>query len=311
MTTYGAPTPEGTPQQGQVSGPGASGPGASADPEPATCYRHPDRTTYVRCTRCDRPICAECMRPAAVGFQCPDDVAAGQADQRPWRNQFGTAVRSSRPYATIAFIAINVVCFILQGFPISTNSFYNSQFSADYASYNGAIAGVFGHHEYYRLLTGAFLHVAIWHIAVNMLALVMVGPALEAMLGRVRFVALYLLAGIGGNVLAYVVKDLGYVSVGASGSIFGMFAAYWVLARRVRADTSGITGTIVLNLIISVAIPGISLFGHLGGLVVGALVGTVFGFLGQRRWPVQAGGVALVALLLVAATVIRTTVSYT
>ena len=137
------------------------------------------------------------------------------------------------------------------------------------------------------------------------------GDAWLLVTAGLALVALYLLAGIGGNVLAYVVKDISYVSVGASGSIFGMFAAYWVLARRVRADTSGITGTIVINLIISVTIPGISLFGHLGGLVVGAMVGAVFGFLGQRRWPVQAGGVALVAIILVAATLIRTTVSYT
>jgi membrane associated rhomboid family serine protease len=290
MTTYGTPNP---------------GPGA--DPQAATCYRHPDRTTYVRCTRCDRPICAECMRPAAVGFQCPDDVAAGRAEQRPLRNQFGTQLRASRPYVTLTFIAINVVCFILQGFPISTVDPNRQQFTDRFDSFNFSIGQ---DHEYYRLLTGTFLHVAIWHIAVNMLALIMVGPALEAMLGRIRFIALYLLAGIGGSALAFVVKGPLYDNLGASGAIFGMFAAYWVLARRVRADTSQITGTIVLNLIISVAVPGISLFGHVGGLIVGAMVGAVFGFLGRRPAAVQAGGIAVVALIIVAAVAIRSSVTY-
>jgi membrane associated rhomboid family serine protease len=134
----------------------------------------------------------------------------------------------------------------------------------------------------------------------------MVGPALEAMLGRLRFTVLYLLAGIGGNVLAYLLKNEFYSSLGASGAIFGLFAAYWVLARRARADTSSITGVIVLNLIISVTFPGISLYGHLGGLITGGLVGTVFAYGATRRWPVQAGGVAAVAALLVVATLVRT-----
>jgi membrane associated rhomboid family serine protease len=244
------------------------------------------------------------MRPAAVGFQCPDDVAAGRATQRPLRNQFGGPARAGRhAYVTLILVALNVVGFILQGFPLTTSDLNTNKFTGDYASFNAPIAYF---HEYYRLLTGAFLHVAIWHIAVNMLALFLVGPALEAMLGRARFIALYLLSAIGGNVLAYVVKDPSYVSVGASGAIYGMFAAYWVLARRVRADTSAITGTIVLNLIITVSFPGISLFGHLGGLIIGALLGAVFAFSGARRWPLQLGGIVAVAVILVVATLART-----
>jgi membrane associated rhomboid family serine protease len=285
-----------------TSGPTPSGPAEpAADPAPRTCYRHKDRPTYVSCVRCGRPICAECMRPAPVGFQCPDDVAAGAKQQRPLRNQFGAKQVYERAYVTFTMLAINVIAFILQGFPITQKPL--NQFSADYASWNGGIAF---HHEYYRLLTGAFLHVAIWHIGLNMLVLVMVGPAVEAMLGRIRFTALYLLAAIGGNVLAYIVKDTGYVSVGASGAIFGIFAAYWVLARRARADTSAMTGTIVINLVLSVTIAGISLWGHIGGLITGALVGAIYAFSGARRWHLQLAGVVAVALILVVATVIRT-----
>jgi membrane associated rhomboid family serine protease len=241
------------------------------------------------------------MRPAAVGFQCPDDVNAAQASQRPLRTRFGGRQGSGRPYVTWTLVAINVLAFILQGFPISTGTAPN-RFTIDYLMSDGAVA--FGH-EYYRLLTGAFLHVAIWHIAVNMLALLLVGPALEAMLGRLRYVALYLLAAIGGNVLSYAVQNVNANTVGASGAIFGLFGAYWVLARRVRADTSAITGVIVLNLIISVTIPGISLYGHLGGLIVGGMVGAVYAFAG-RRWQFQLVGLIAVAALLVVATLVRT-----
>jgi membrane associated rhomboid family serine protease len=286
-------TISGPPQGGQA--------GPSADPVPRTCYRHPDRSTYVSCVRCDRPICAECMRPASVGFQCPDDVAAGAKQQRPLRNQFGAKQVYGRAYVTFTMLALNIIGFILQGFPLTDKPL--NQFSADYASWN---AGIAFNHEYYRLLTGAFLHVAIWHIALNMFVLVMVGPAVEAMLGRLRFTALYLLAGIGGNVLAYVVKDANYVSVGASGAIFGLFAAYWVLARKMRADTSAMTGTIVINLLLSVTISGISLWGHIGGLITGAVIGAVFAFGGAKRVNLQVAGVVGVALILVVATIVRT-----
>ncbi len=280
--------------------PGASG--QAANPAPRACYRHPDRPTYVSCVRCDRPICAECMRPAAVGFQCPDDVADGQRQQRPLRTAFGGRQTGGRPYVTLTMLGLNVLAFLLQGFPISSNTVPN-KFTNDYVTFNFDIAAL---HQYYRLLTGAFLHIAIWHIAVNMLVLMLVGPALEAMLGRLRYTALYLLSAIGGNVLAYVLKGPAYASLGASGAIFGLFAAYWVLARRVRADTSAITGVIVLNLIISVTLPGISLLGHLGGLITGGLLGAVFAFSGGRRWHLQLAGVLAIAAILVVATLIRT-----
>jgi membrane associated rhomboid family serine protease len=202
-------------------------------------------------------------------------------------------------------LAINVIVFILQGFPISHSA--SNQFTNDYVSWNYYIAH---NHEYYRLLTGAFLHVAIWHIGLNMLVLLLVGPALEKMLGPVRFTALYLLAGIGGNVLAYLVTDYRTANLGASGAIYGLFAAYWVMARRVGADTSAITGTIVLNLVLSVAIPGISLWGHVGGLFVGAAIGAIFAYSGAKRWHLQLAGVLGVAVILVVATIIRTATIY-
>jgi membrane associated rhomboid family serine protease len=240
------------------------------------------------------------MRPASVGFMCPDDAAAGST-QRPLRTRFGGVQRGGRPYVTLIFLGLNIIGFILQGFPIGSISPSNT-FTNKYEAFNYAIAH---NHEYYRLLTGAFLHYAIWHIAVNMLVLIMVGPALEASLGRWRYVVLYLLCAIGGNVLPYLVENQYYASLGASGAIFGLFAAYWVIAKRVGADTSAITGTIILNVIISLTFPGISLFGHLGGLITGAVIGAIYAYSGrQLRW--QIAGLVAVTAVLVIATLIRT-----
>ncbi len=240
------------------------------------------------------------MRPASVGFMCPDDASAGST-QRPLRTRFGGVQRGGRPYVTWTILGLNVLGFILQGFPITSIAIGN-KFTNDYASFNYYIAH---NHEYYRLLTGAFLHYAIWHIAINMFVLLLVGPALEFMLGRWRYIALYVLSAIGGNVLAFAAKDLSYASVGASGAIFGLFAAYWVLARRVGADTSGITATIILNLVISVTFPGISLFGHVGGLITGAIIGAIYAYSGrQLKW--QVVGLVAVAAVLVVVTMVRT-----
>jgi membrane associated rhomboid family serine protease len=239
------------------------------------------------------------MRPAAVGFQCPDDVAAARREAPVVRNQFGARATYGRAYVTLTVLAINIIAYILQGFPITEKT--PNQFSVDYESINGYIAI---DHEYWRLLTGGFLHLTIWHIALNMLVLMLVGPALEAMLGHVRYGVLYLLSAIGGNLLPFLVKDLNYAVLGASGAIYGLFAAYWVLARKVRADTSAITGTIVLNLILTVTIPGISLLGHLGGLFIGAVVGAIFAFT-PRRPLLQFNAVALVAVVMVVAALVR------
>ncbi len=217
------------------------------------------------------------------------------------RTRFGGVQRGGPPYVTLIFLGLNVIGFILQGFPIGAISPSNT-FTNKYEAFNYAIAH---NHEYYRLFTGAFLHYAIWHLVVNMVVLIMVGPALEASLGRWRYIVLYLLCAIGGNVLPYLVENQYYSSLGASGAIFGLFSAYWVIARRVGADTSAITATIILNVVISVSLPGISLFGHLGGLITGAVIGAIYAYSGrQLKW--QIAGLVAVTAVLVLATMVRT-----
>ena len=267
---------------------------AAPDDAVPTCYRHPGVETRIRCTRCDRPICPQCMIPAAVGFQCPDDVNAGHAGMRVARTPFGGRAAAQGFPVTIALIAINVAVYLVmfaQGHnqDVTGTSLFN-RFEDSYA-YIGV------KHEYYRLFTAMFTHLTLLHIAFNMYALFAVGPALERIFGRWRFLVLYLIAGLGGNVAVYVVNSGG---AGASTSIFGLFIAYFVVARRVGVDTTNIVITIALNLAITFSLSGISKAGHVGGLITGGIVAAILVYAprGPRQTQLQVTGVAAVVAIL-------------
>ncbi len=255
------------------------------------CYRHPGRETYVRCTRCDRPICPDCMRDASVGHQCPECVAEGRRTQRQPRTAFGASAAGQAGYATIALIVANVLLLLA-----SVASAKNSGAALYGRSLGGLIGGdtplmdklaVLGQcmtntgtvvpcgvadSEYYRLVTAMFMHFGIIHLLMNMWALWILGRALESMFGPVRFLAVYLVCGLGGNVAAYVFQS-GALSAGASTAVFGLFAVLFVALRRLRLSTSAVLPIIVINLIFTLTVPGISIAGHLGGLITGGLVG--------------------------------------
>jgi membrane associated rhomboid family serine protease len=145
-----------------------------------------------------------------------------------------------------------------------------------------------------------FLHFGILHIASNMYVLFLVGPALERALGRTRFVALYLVAGFGGSVASFLLSGPNEVAAGASGAIFGLFGAYYVVARKMGGETGAIIGTIVVNLFISVAIPNIDIRAHIGGLIVGAILGAVLAYAPrQQQLLVQVGGFGVVIVVIV------------
>jgi membrane associated rhomboid family serine protease len=158
-----------------------------------------------------------------------------------------------------------------------------------------------------------FLHYGIFHLLLNMYALWVVGGVLEPLLGRARFLTLYLVSGLGGGVATYLfvapvgAGQQGSVSAGASGAVFGLFAAFYIVQRRLGRDTSLITGILVINLVLTFLVPGISIWGHLGGLVTGALVALGLAYAPRRRrTPVQVVTAGGVALLLVVLTVVRT-----
>ncbi|GEC04097.1 rhomboid family intramembrane serine protease [Streptomyces spinoverrucosus] len=286
-----------------------------------TCYRHPKVESYVRCTRCDRVICPDCMREAAVGHQCVECVKEGARSIRQARTVVGGQV-AAVPVVTYALIALNVLAYVgqlvrpeivdrfgmlgagLVG-PDGLHYRWQDVYPADFAP-EGLVAG-----EWYRLLTGAFLHLSptggtfgILHIVMNMAALWSLGRTVELQLGRVRYVALYLLSALGGSVLVLLL-DPDALTVGASGAIFGLGAAYYVMARRLGANMNAVNRFMVTLLVwLVVSIGFTSWQAHLGGLLAGGVVTAAFAYAPRdRRTLVQAGACAALLALLVVLTV--------
>ena len=258
-----------------------------------TCYRHKDRTTGASCTRCGKPICPDCMVQAPVGHHCPDCVRQdNKSVRRPsWRVPANVGIASK------ALIAANVIVYLLQQ--------GNANFVNRFAMQPAAVAAG----DYYRLLTAAFLHASLLHIGFNMLALYIFGIQVEAALGRVRFLALYVLAAIGGSVCSLLLAPPFQASVGASGAIFGLFGAYFVIAHARRLETGPIVGLIVVNLLLSFADPIIDWRGHVGGLVTGVAV--TLAYEGADRLPesmrpaAQAAAVIALGGFLAGLTIVR------
>jgi len=249
-------------------------PPPAGGPEPlygfAGCYRHPDRLTGVRCVRCDRPICPDCQRPASVGFQCPDDVRAGQATVRRGRTVVGAVPRNGPPVVSYGLIALNVLAYLATGLSTGGTLTDNrgSRLFNDWVMVPSFVAH---QHEYLRLLSAAFLHIGPIHLAFNMFALYMLGPGLEAALGRWRFLSVYLLGALGGSVAMLVFGAVTGGVAGASGAIFGLFACALLLTKAIGLDARSLIITIVLNFVITFSVPGISKLGHIGGFVLGGL----------------------------------------
>jgi membrane associated rhomboid family serine protease len=276
------------------------GPAADVD---LRCYRHPDRSTGIRCVRCDRPICPDCMIPASVGFHCPECVSEGRRTLRQARTVYGGKVRTgSRPdLVTLTLIGINVVVFIIttaSGASILNGS--GGGASSIYAKF-ALVPVQVAHGEWWRLFTSAFLHYGIFHIGFNMYALYIIGPPLEAALGRLRYATLYVLAGVGGAVLSMAFGNIFEQAAGASGAIYGLFGAFYVVARHRNISTNGIVITIVVNLIFTFSgIANIDWHAHVGGIITGAVVAVIYAAApASRRNQLQAAGV--VALIVVIA----------
>ncbi|MEV4491335.1 rhomboid family intramembrane serine protease [Micromonospora coxensis] len=303
--------------------PGQAG-DATGGSAPATpvCYRHADRETYVRCTRCDRPICPECMRDASVGHQCPECVNEGRRSVRPARTAFGGGAAGRRGLVTRTLIALNLLMMVLSvasdgggdsmaggglggllggGTPLTQWGAVLAEWPPRFPV-EGIVTG-----EWYRLVTAMFLHYGLVHLLLNMWALWVLGRDLEALLGPLRFLALYLVAGLGGNVAAYLFSSPNSASAGASTAIFGLFAAVFVLMRRLGRDTSAIVPILVINLIFTFTVPGISIPGHIGGLVTGAAMGWVLAYAPRMRRSVfQSVGTAIILVALLGMALVRT-----
>ena len=288
-------------------------PAAEPSAQVPVCPRHPDRPAYVRCQRCGRPACPDCQRAAAVGFQCVDCVNETRRSTPGARTVYGGAVATGRPLATFLIIGLCALVYVLQWVVPNDGVYQNLAFATVYASPD------FGVFEPWRMLTSAFLHSQgfILHIVLNMYMLWIFGQALEPLLGRVRFLAVYLLSAIGGSV-GYLLLTPGYVPgeqvsgvVGASGAIFGLFGAMLVVQRHRGGDTKQLWVLIAVNGVIGFLVPQIAWQAHLGGLVTGALCAAAIAYVprGPRQGLLQTTGLVLVLALLIGLSAVRVATS--
>jgi membrane associated rhomboid family serine protease len=247
--------------------------------EAPRCYRHPDRETYIRCQRCDRPICTQCQTQAAVGVQCPECVREGHA---------GTAgrtpgwVQALRPrggaVVTYVLIALNVVIYALQW--ITGQALTTAWFLYPYSIGS----------EPWRLITSAFLHspaTIILHLLFNMYALYVFGPALESFLGRARFLALYLIGALGGSLGVLTAVEVWIFfdgnpatairgALGASGAVFALLGAVFAMRKAMGVDVRQLLVVLAINLVFPFVVGGIAWQAHIGGLIIGFLIGLVY-----------------------------------
>ena len=264
-----------------------------AEPEAAQnrCYRHPDRETFVKCQRCGRPICGECQTLAPVGVHCPECVrearGSGGSVARPMGRRLVNAVRpgSGRPVVTITLIAINVVVFIAE---LLTGNQMMGSGSGSVVNLLAYFPGAIAVHPW-ALITNAFVHASLIHIAVNMYSLFVLGVPLERYFGRARFIALYLIGTIGADVGVDFLSKGG--AIGASGAVFALLGVLILFSRRLGFSPTWLVVIGIVNLGYGFVAAGISWQGHLGGLVGGLLVGALYYFTRTtRRAPLQIAG---------------------
>lgn len=275
-----------------------------------TCWWHPERPTGLRCTRCERSACPECLREASVGYQCIDCVSAGRRQDKARaavhrRSGLGHrtvagARASAQAVVTPVLVALNVLVFavtVIQAQSLVDND--GSPVFSDGVLWPPVVAGG----EWWRIVTAGFLHFGPFHLLMNMLALWFLGRDLEQLLGKLRFTALYGLSLLGGSLAVYLFEDIDRATAGASGAIYGLLGGILVAAIRLRLDLTYILVVIGINAVISFQVEGISWLGHLGGFVVGSVVTAALVYApAKARVPVQIGtmlavGAALVALV--------------
>ncbi|MGH8823392.1 MAG: rhomboid family intramembrane serine protease [Jiangellaceae bacterium] len=268
------------------------------------CYRHPGRETYIRCSRCERYICPDCMTAAPVGFQCPECIAEGSKGVRQPTTVLGGQVRERSDLVTKILIGINVGVWLV-GMLVGQIEVVGRFALATLMSFQGEPIGVLDG-EWYRMITAAFVHEQFWHIGLNMYALWILGGLLEPVLGRSRFLALYLVSALGGSAASLLGLADGGISSGASGAVFGLMGALFVVMRRFGRDVSAVLVILGINVVFGFVVSGIDWRAHLGGLVTGALLAYAFAHAPRKQralysvtacMVVVGGIVALMALL--------------
>lgn len=284
-----------------MTGPRASGVGG---PQPIQmCARHPDRETGLRCVRCDRPVCFECLREASVGYQCIDCVAHGVRSGRRATTIAGAQV-TGRSVVVPVLVAINIAIFtvtVAQAGSLASNA--SAELFRQWGLWPTAVA----EGELWRLFTSGFLHFGPIHLAFNMIALWVIGRDLEQVLGPLRFLVVYLVSLLGGALAVFLFETENSTTAGASGAVFGLMGGLAVVLLRLRRSPGPALTIIALNVVISFVFPAISILGHLGGLVFGAAVTTGMVYAPrERRTAVQVGVVLALLAVIVIGVVVRT-----
>ena len=273
-----------------------------AQQAPPTCPRHPGTVTYVRCQRCDRPTCPACQVPSSVGVHCVDCARRSQAGRRQPRTLLGGNMVSDA-LVTKILIGLCVIVYALQ--------ILVPGLAAQSLELRLGFMPVVAAQEPWRFLTTAFLHADYMHIGFNMLTLWVLGRTLEPLLGRWRFTSIYLLSALGGSTMIYWLSWPGTESwltltVGASGAVFGLFSAMFIVQRRFGRDTSGIMALVGINAVVSILGANISWQGHLGGLLVGGIVSAIYAWAPRgKRKAVGIVGTIVVVIALVALNLLR------
>ena len=266
------------------------------------CYRHPDRQSFIICQRCGRTVCSECQTQAAVGVHCPECVREARESaprtSRGTRTRIKRSMRSSSgvPVVTYTLIGLNIAVFALDF--VTGGSLYG------WLAYRGDFTGS----QPWRMLTSTFMHASVLHLLFNMFSLFIFGPVIENAVGRARFAALYLLAGFGGS-LAVLLLAPDQAVVGASGAIFGLLGAFFIIQRRLGGNNAQLLVLIGLNVAFGFIVPNVAWQAHVGGLVVGAAVAAVYMATRHRsKKAVQIASVAGIGVALVAITIAAVTV---
>jgi membrane associated rhomboid family serine protease len=238
------------------------------------CYRHPGRQSFILCQRCGRTICPECQTQAAVGVICPECMReqrqSAPRTKSAARTRLGRLTAPGEPVVTYSIIALTLVVFLLQlipGLGVTDALRY-----AGVYSYPGSF-------EPWRMLTSVFVHSTgfIVHVLLNMYTLWIFGQILERMLGRGRFLALYLLSGLAGSLGVLFLASPLVPVVGASGAIFGLMGAFLVIQRKLGGNATQLLILVGINLVIGF-LPGLNVAwqAHVGGLIGGAIIGLIF-----------------------------------
>lgn len=277
-------------------------------PPSETCYRHADRETGRHCSRCGRPACSDCLVQASVGSQCRDCAKAGQPSTsvrvRRWTASKPTLV-------TYAIIAINVAVFLWM--VISDSKALGSQLTEGQFDLGLNKRLLNYNHEWYRLVTSGFIHFGVLHILMNMFLLFQLGQMLEPMLDRVRFGLLYFACLLGGSLGVLILDGNGLsITGGASGAVFGLMtaAAIGLHRRGVNIFSTGLGTVLLLNIVLTFSIAGISKGGHLGGIAAGAVC--ALGMLAPSwkappKWVTYATPVAVAVFSVIASVIVTGT----